>query len=103
EPSIDTWLESQRSELEERLRREFMGRCTQRLDAGDYAAAADMAGHVLDGEPYDEEALRAYMEAIAATGQPAKALTAYERFAAQVVAEFGLKPTSTTESLAGLI
>lgn len=97
---FDTWLSEQRAALEDRVRRELMIQGAVRAGANDHTAAAAIFGHLLAAEPFDEEALRAYMEACVSDGQPAKAMSAYQKFAEHVKQEFDLIPASTTEALA---
>ena len=99
-PSFDAWLVDQRSQVEERVRTAFMQHGAALVVAGKHATAAELFGHLVAAEPFDEEALQAYMEATAAAGQPTKAMGAFDAFAARVREEFGLNPTSTTAALA---
>jgi len=59
-------------------------------------SAADAAWAVLAAEPYDEAALRLLMVALANSGRPAQAITAYAELAARLRGELGVDPAPQT-------
>ncbi|MGZ4619411.1 MAG: ATP-binding protein [Frankiaceae bacterium] len=69
------------------------------LVAGETTAAAELAGRVLDSDPYDEAALRLVMRAQAAAGRPASALAAYARFRQRLAEDLGVDPAPQTTAL----
>jgi tetratricopeptide (TPR) repeat protein len=58
-----------------------------------------MAQAALDGDPYDEVALRTLMRALAESGRPASALAAYAKVRSRLGEDLGVDPTPETEAL----
>ena len=85
------WLAFER----DRLRAAWRGAAQEHL-AGDVAApeAIDLAARLLEADPFDEAALRAYMSWLVRAGQPARARQAYRDYVARLAAELGLVPGS---------
>lgn len=96
----DRWMSAER----ERLRRhaveaaESLAACAER--AGDAAAVAHWARRVATLEPDDEGALRRLMARLAATGDRAGAIYAFEEFARRLRAECEAEPSRPTLALA---
>jgi len=67
--------------------------------AGEYAAAADYARQQLALEPYDEEAHRQLMRALALSDQRPAALRQYETCRQLLAAELGVSPVRQTVAL----
>ena len=83
------WLTFER----DRLRTAWRGAAQEHL-ASDVAAseAINLAARLLEADPFDEAALRAYMSWLVRAGQPARARQAYRDYVARIAAELGLVP-----------
>lgn len=66
---------------------------------GDYAALAGAARRQIELEPWREQAHRQLMRALAAQGERAAALAAYERCRQVLAAELGVEPDAETRDL----
>ena len=93
------WVEERRSELEERGRhaRELEARAA--LLGGDLAHAEQLARRLIDRAPYRESAHALLMEALAAQGNVAEAVLAYDRLVCMLRDDLGTVPAPR---LAGL-
>lgn len=69
------------------------------LRTGDVAAALTAAEAAAEAEPLDERPARALMRAYDAAGEPARALTVFERLRATLAAELGIDPAPSTREL----
>ncbi|WP_158564341.1 ATP-binding protein [Jiangella anatolica] len=69
------------------------------LRTGDVAAALAAAEAAAEAEPLDERSARSLMRAYDAAGEPARALTAFERLRAGLAAELGVDPAPPTSEL----
>ena len=69
------------------------------LHAGDFASARAVAEVALGEDPFDEPACRALMSAHAMAGEPARALTAYERLRTDLAEELGADPAPATRAV----
>jgi DNA-binding SARP family transcriptional activator len=74
--------------------------CSELLQRGRYREALPLAEHLVQREPYDEQALRMLMQAYRARGRRGAALAAYERFLALAADELGIEPEPATRALA---
>ena len=85
------WLAFERG----RLRTAWRSAAQEHL-TGDLATtdAIDLAARLLEVDPLDEAALRAYMSWLVRAGQPARARQAYGDYVARLAAELGLVPGS---------
>lgn len=86
----------------ERLPRSDAGYCLAAeaaLAAGEVGAARAAAQSVLDGDPYDEAALRVIMRADASAGRPGAALAAYAAVRHHLSEDLGAAPAEETERL----
>jgi DNA-binding SARP family transcriptional activator len=72
---------------------------TYHADRGEHALAQDYARQQLNLEPYDEEAHRHLMRALAAAGQRNAALAQYETCRRLLAAELGVEPARETTAL----
>ncbi|WP_053203058.1 ATP-binding protein [Jiangella muralis] len=69
------------------------------LRTGDVAAALAAAEAAAAAEPLDERSARSLMRVYDAAGEPARALTAFERLRAGLAAELGVDPAPPTREL----
>jgi SARP family transcriptional regulator, regulator of embCAB operon len=93
------WVEERRAELEElgRHARELESRAA--LAAGDAAAAERIARRLVERAPYRESAHTALMEALAAQGNVAEALLAYDRLVRVLRDDLGTVPATGVAAL----
>lgn len=90
------WLAFER----ERLRSAWRGQALQRMASiADAAEAVELASRLLEVDPIDEDALRAYMIWLARAGQVAAARRAYREFVERLQREFGLAPSAELQAL----
>ncbi len=68
------------------------------LAAGDLATGVEAAERALDEDPYDEEALRLVMAALAAQGRSSSALAVHERMRTRLADELGASPSEQTDA-----
>lgn len=98
-PEFERWMEGERRRLE----LDALGaawRLAERAAAGsDRLASRRWAERALELAPYDEESLRRYLELMAAQGQPAAAIRAFERFAERLSGDLDLEPSLETVAL----
>jgi DNA-binding SARP family transcriptional activator/tetratricopeptide (TPR) repeat protein len=69
------------------------------LSTADAAAARDLAGAAVAADSFDETAHRLLMSAQVALGEPARALSTYERLRAALADEFGTDPAPETRAV----
>ena len=93
------WVTGERGAAERVIAQTRLCAATAALNAGDYGYAANLASAILDGNPHDEAALRALMEAHAAAARPALAIAAYGVARERLSEELGVDPTPETESI----
>ncbi len=95
-PSFATWLRR------ERLRLRTMWRESVLATVRDVApqAAVNLSQRLLDDDPYDEEAVRLQMGALAALGRVTDVARTYRRFAERVTEELGVDVAIETRNLA---
>jgi DNA-binding SARP family transcriptional activator len=95
------WLEEERRRLEElRLRAlEAYGAATLGVGDTELAAAVRTGRELAAHEPYRESGWRILMQALAAEGNVAEALQAYERLRILLREELGIAPSAPTQAL----
>ena len=93
------WADAERSAADRVLSRLHQTAAAAALAAGDWANAAELANQVLEADPYDELALRVLMDALARSGRPASALSAYAEVRERLAEELGVSPSAATEAL----
>jgi class 3 adenylate cyclase/DNA-binding SARP family transcriptional activator len=98
EPDAE-WAELDRAAVARLVNQARRTAATAALATGDPAGAAECAESLLDGDPYDEAALRVLMAAHAAAGRPASALGAYARVRARLGEDLGVDPAPATEAV----
>ncbi|KQW42431.1 MULTISPECIES: tetratricopeptide repeat protein [unclassified Roseateles] len=91
------WLHFER----DRLRAAWRAAALDHLagEASDAAEGVALASRLLDADPLDEAALRALMQALARSGQAARARQAYREFTARMADELGLAPGAQLQAL----
>lgn len=97
---LGEWLHDRRNALASRRRRRRLAEAQRLIGQAASAPAIDLLGPLLDSDPCDEEALGLAMQALAAAGQPARALTWYERGAAALRERLGSEPAAALQALA---
>ena len=93
-----TWLHFERDRLRLAWRNaalEHLGA----LDGVDLAAGGEVAARLLDADPLDEGALRAYMALLARGGHIAQARRAFGDYASRLSSELGLTPGAELQAL----
>jgi DNA-binding SARP family transcriptional activator len=93
------WADPARRRHQALLRRARRVAATAALDIGEPGIARDTAEAALAADAFDEAACRALMCAYAATGEPVRALQAYERLRATLAVELGVHPAAPTRDL----
>jgi DNA-binding SARP family transcriptional activator len=95
------WIEEQRRRLREMHVRalEAHGVACLRVGGTELPAAERVARRLIDEEPYREAGHRLLMESLAATGNPAAALRAYEDLRVRLREELGVAPSEATQAL----
>jgi DNA-binding SARP family transcriptional activator len=93
------WVLAARADQAEAVRRARRVLAAAALRVGEAAVARDAAAAACADDPFDEEACRALMRAYDALGEPARALTAYDRLRAALVDELGVDPAAATQGL----
>jgi len=97
--SFEEWALIQREQLHQQAL-EALGQLAAYHDRrGDYAALARDARRQIELEPWREDAHRQLMQALAASGDRAAALSAYERCRQVLEAELGIDPDEETHAL----
>lgn len=92
----DAWPEEDRRGVERLCVRARHLVASAALAAGDLATGVEAAEQSLDEDPYDEEALRLMMAALAAQGRSSSALAVYERVRARLEDDLGTSPSEPT-------
>ena len=72
---------------------------TVAVRTGDPLAAREAAEAAALADPMDEPAFRALMQALVASGEPAKALVVYGQLRATLADELGVEPSVATQDL----
>lgn len=93
------WVEQARRWQAELLRRAWHVAAEGALRTGDPERARTVAEIAIAADPLDEAAYRALMEAHVATGEPARAVLAYQRLRTELTDELGIDPAPLTRDL----
>ncbi len=93
------WVEAERSVADRLISRLHRSASAAAMAAGDWTAAAELSSRMLALDPYDEQGLRVFMEALARTGRPATALAAYAEARERFAEALGASPSAATEAL----
>jgi SARP family transcriptional regulator, regulator of embCAB operon len=96
-----TWIEDVRRELRELEKRGLESYAEASLGVGgnELAVAEQTARRLIEREPFHESGYRILMQALAAKGNMADALLAYERLASVLREELGADPSPRTRDL----
>jgi DNA-binding SARP family transcriptional activator len=97
-PNSD-WVDQARATQDALLRRARHAAGESALDTAAPARAQLLAESAIAADPLDEAAYRVLMRACVATGEPARAMLAYQRLRTTLAAELGVDPTTTTQDL----
>ena len=92
------WVDGVRRELAEIQAEALELSARAHLRAGDYRAAAAAAARLVEAEPYSDAAHRVRIEVLAASGDQAGALRAYQQCRASLVEELGVEPSAETQA-----
>jgi DNA-binding SARP family transcriptional activator len=99
-PGVDGfWRESQRGKLERQLVRALDCLAEMQLVKDEPEAAVETALEASLLDPYRERTRRCLMQAYAATGNRAKALSAYHELRGLLSGELGTEPETATQAL----
>jgi DNA-binding SARP family transcriptional activator len=93
------WAEPAREQRTILLRRARLVAANRALAAGDLRMAQDVATRAVADDAFDEAAYRTLMVAHVASGEPARALIAYERLRGTLADELGTYPATSTRDL----
>ncbi|MCP2354692.1 DNA-binding SARP family transcriptional activator [Nonomuraea thailandensis] len=93
------WVAAAREEAAGLVRRARHAGARSWLGGADPVRARRAAEAAVRADPFDEVAYRLLMRAHVATGEPAKALLAYERLRGRLVAELGTDPAAETRAV----
>src|SRR5262245_37818400 len=93
------WAEPARTQAATLLRRARHAAARSNLDTGDADAAAGLADAAIGADPADELAHRLLMRAHVQRGEPARALSVYERLRAYLAEDLGVDPGPQTREL----
>ncbi len=96
----DDWVLVARDEWRQKVGVVLGELATRAQNAGDLHAALSHTRRIVALDPLSEEAQRALMSRLAATGDRAAALVAYNRYADRLRAELRIAPSPTTRALA---
>ena len=93
------WADVARDEQREMLRRARLVAAEAALAVGDACSAVRFTGPAMAADPLDEAACRWYMSALAAAGEPARALAAYAALRSRLGEELGADPAPQTQDI----
>ncbi len=102
-PSFDEWRLVLQEKYHQRALAALQTLAQHHLAGGDTAQAQEYARQQLSLAPWNEEAHRQLMQALALAGQPGEALTQYDACRRVLAEELGVEPTTETVALAGQI
>ena len=95
----EPWAQSRRAELDRLVTRAYRLAASALTAAGYWVEAADIASAAVEGDPYDEDALRLLMRAYVAGGRVGSALSAYAVARERLSDDLGTDPSPDTDSL----
>jgi adenylate cyclase len=99
-PEVEAWMDEVRGHCRRQAATAAATLAEREETAGDVRTAALWARRALSIEPLDEAAARRLVRLLAAAGETAAALAAYDAFVAQLQAEHGVAPAPETRALA---
>ena len=98
-PSYETWLELERQDLSQKWRLAALQQVEPLVQAQDGLAAEALLERVLKHDPFDEEAMQAYLKVLFAEGKRLKATQVFEHFEQDLKQELDVEPLETTKAL----
>jgi DNA-binding SARP family transcriptional activator len=96
---LDGWLDSERARLRETAARAAWAHASALRAVGDAAGAIAAARRAHSLSRDDERSLRRLLDLLAAAGDSAAAIKAYDDFAKRMAAEFDAEPSSETRAV----
>jgi predicted ATPase/DNA-binding SARP family transcriptional activator len=99
-PEFEAWVEQERETLAAAWRRAGTTLAAQAALEGRTEDAAQVLESLVAADPFDEEALQGYLQALAAAGRPAAGLVTYRAFAERLEREYGETPSAETRAIA---
>jgi adenylate cyclase len=102
-PDVEAWIDERRLHYRRSAARAAALLAERAEGAGQLRAAIERARQALAIEPVDEDAARRLIRLLAAAGEPAAAVAAYDAFAALIEVEHGVGPSAATRELAAAI
>jgi DNA-binding SARP family transcriptional activator len=97
--AFEEWALYKREQFQRQAMEALHALTTYHADRGEHVLAQDYARRQLNLEPYDEEAHRQLLRALAAAGQRNAALAQYEACRRLLAAELGVEPARETTAL----
>jgi len=98
-PMFERWVEGERDRLRRHAAEAAWAVVESQLAAGERDAARATAERAVQLSSDSEVAVRRFMTILARSGDHAAAAIAYQGFAADLAAEFGIRPSEETNSL----
>ncbi len=98
-PVFEDWVTQQRNRLHHRALQGWFRLAQMGLEQGTFAAAADDLRHLLELQPWHEEAHQLLMRALVFSGQRTAALAQFERCRQVLQRELGVPPGPETVAL----
>jgi len=98
-PGFESWLESERENLQAVWRDAVLNHTAQLEQSGDYTQAMSLLERSLTLDPYAEETLQAYLRSAMKSGQREGALKVYGDFCLRLERDLGLEPEASTQKL----
>lgn len=102
-PGLEEWLNLERESLQGAWRDACLRQARDLRAASRHAEAAELLARYLSHDELAEDVLVDFMESSAVAGRRERALSAYQRFEANLNAELGLDPLPETRKLATAI
>ena len=99
-PQFERWMDAERSRLRSRATEAAWRLAGDYAGAGQVAAAEQMAARAAGMTPGDESGLCKQLEVLEQVGSFVGAIRAYEKFASEHAAEFGVPPAAATQAVA---
>jgi LuxR family transcriptional regulator, maltose regulon positive regulatory protein len=97
---FSNWLSLERERLHQSWRGAVLSRAEELVASALYLEAAELLKSLLEGDEFDDEALKRYMQTTWQAGERTQALDAYQAFAKRLRQELDLSPTAELEQLA---
>ena len=99
-PRFEEWLALEGEHLRQKVQAAYQRLCGIYLESEQWSDGLALAQRWLGLDPLNEEAVRACMQILAASGEPGASLGQYETFRQQLWGQFELDPEPATVSLA---